>query len=51
LSYYLADNEPNEKTAKYTGLTVEQIEQLRNEKTKITVPNIVFMKKGQKCVI
>lgn len=28
----LADNEPNDKIAKYTGLTVEQIEQLRNEK-------------------
>ena len=30
----LADNEPNEKIAKYTGLTVEQIEQLRNETKK-----------------
>jgi hypothetical protein len=28
----LADNEPNERIAKYTGLTVEQIEQLRKEK-------------------
>ena len=28
----LEDNEPNEKIAKYTGLTVEQIEQLRNQK-------------------
>jgi hypothetical protein len=28
----LADNEPNERIIKYTGLTVEQIEQLRNEK-------------------
>jgi predicted transposase/invertase (TIGR01784 family) len=28
----LLDNEPNEKIAKYTGLTVEQIEALRNEK-------------------
>ncbi len=27
----LADNEPNEKIAKYTGLTVEQIETLRTE--------------------
>ena len=28
----LADNEPNEKIARYTGLTVEQIEQLRSTK-------------------
>jgi predicted transposase/invertase (TIGR01784 family) len=28
----LADNETNEKIAKYTGLTLEQIEELRNEK-------------------
>ncbi len=28
----LADNEPNERIAKYTGLSLEQIEQLRNEK-------------------
>ncbi|MCU0389933.1 MAG: Rpn family recombination-promoting nuclease/putative transposase [Thermoflexibacter sp.] len=28
----LADNEPNEKIARYTGLTAEQIEQLRDEK-------------------
>jgi len=27
----LVDNEPNERIAKYTGLTVEHIEQLRNE--------------------
>jgi hypothetical protein len=27
----LADNEPKEKIAKYTGLTVEQIEKLRKE--------------------
>jgi predicted transposase/invertase (TIGR01784 family) len=27
----LADNEPNEKIAKYTGLTLEQIEKLHNE--------------------
>jgi predicted transposase/invertase (TIGR01784 family) len=30
----LNDNEPIEKVAKYTGLTVEQIEQLRNETKK-----------------
>ena len=30
----LADNEPNKKIAKYTGLTVGQIEQLRNETKK-----------------
>ena len=30
----LADNEPNKRIAKYTGLTVEQIEQLRNETKK-----------------
>jgi predicted transposase/invertase (TIGR01784 family) len=30
----LADNEPNEKIAKYTGLTVEQVEQLRNKTNK-----------------
>ncbi|TAF14813.1 MAG: hypothetical protein EAZ76_09180, partial [Nostocales cyanobacterium] len=28
----LEDNEPNERIAKYTGLTIEQIEQIRNEK-------------------
>ncbi|MGF1534721.1 MAG: Rpn family recombination-promoting nuclease/putative transposase [Bernardetiaceae bacterium] len=28
----LSDNEPSEKIAKYTGLTVEQIEALRNER-------------------
>jgi predicted transposase/invertase (TIGR01784 family) len=28
----LEDNEPNERIAKYTGLTIEQIEQLRSEK-------------------
>ena len=28
----LKDNEPNERIAKYTGLTLEQIEALRNEK-------------------
>jgi hypothetical protein len=28
----LADDEPNEKIVKYTGLTVEQTEKLRNEK-------------------
>lgn len=28
----LADNEPNERIVKYTGLTVEQIEQLRSMK-------------------
>ena len=28
----LADNEPNEKIVKYTGLTAEQVEQLRHEK-------------------
>ncbi len=30
----LADNEPNKRIAKYTGLTVGQIEQLRNETKK-----------------
>lgn len=28
----LADDEPMEKIAKYTGLAIEQIEQLQNEK-------------------
>jgi hypothetical protein len=32
----LADNEPNEKIVKYTGLKLEQIEQLRKEKLKNT---------------
>ncbi len=29
----LADNETNEKIAKYTGLTIEQIEALRGEQS------------------
>jgi predicted Zn-dependent peptidase len=28
----LSDNEPEERIAKYTGLTLEQIQELRNEK-------------------
>jgi ribosomal protein L10 len=27
----LADNQPNEKIAKYTGLTIEQIEEIRTD--------------------